>query len=162
MQKMQIRIIDSPVGKLRLVAEDGFLTELRFGGESAVFDGDGENNRLLDEVERQLGEYFRGERKRFDLPIRMKGTPFQLKDWDALKEIPYGETVTYGEIARRIGKPNASRAVGMANHNNPISIIVPCHRVIGKNGKLTGYGGGLSAKQLLLELEQKWKSHGEV
>lgn len=162
MPKMQIRIIDSPVGKLRLVAEDGFLTELRFGGEPAVFDGDVENSRLLDEVERQLGEYFCGARKSFDLPIRMKGTPFQMEDWEALKGIPYGETVTYGEIARRIGRPNASRAVGMANHNNPISIIVPCHRVIGKNGKLTGYGGGLNAKQLLLELEQKWKAHGEV
>lgn len=154
---MQIRIIDSPVGKLRLVAEDGFLTELRFGGEPAVVDGEVEDNRLLDEVERQLGEYFRGERKAFDLSLRMKGTPFQLKDWEALREIPYGETVSYGEIARRIGKPNASRAVGMANHNNPISIIVPCHRVIGKNGKLTGYGGGLNVKQQLLELEQKWK-----
>ena len=154
---MQIRIIDSPVGKLRLVAEDGFLTELRFGGEPAVVDGEVEDNRLLDEVERQLGEYFRGERKAFDLSLRMKGTPFQLEDWEALKGIPYGETVTYGEIARRIGRPKASRAVGMANHNNPISIIVPCHRVIGKNGKLTGYGGGLNVKQQLLELEQKWK-----
>ena len=159
---MQIRIIDSPVGKLRLVAEDGFLTELRFGGEPAVFDRDAENDRLLDEVERQLGEYFSGTRREFDLPLRMKGTSFQLKDWEALKEIPYGETVTYGEIARRIGSPKACRAVGMANHSNPISIIVPCHRVIGKSGKLTGYGGGLNVKQQLLDLEQKWKSHGEI
>ena len=159
---MQIRIIDSPVGKLRLVAEDGFLTELRFGGEPAVFMGDEENNDLLDEVERQLGEYFIGKRKRFEIPIQMKGTPFQLADWEALREIPYGETVSYGEIARRIGKPKASRAVGMANHNNPVSIIVPCHRVIGKNGKLTGYGGGLDVKRQLLELEQKWKENGEI
>ena len=162
MPRMQIRIIDSPVGKLRLVAEDGFLTELRFGGEPAVFDRDAENDRLLDEVERQLGEYFSGTRREFDLPLRMKGTPFQLKDWEALKEIPYGETVTYGEIARRIGSLKACRAVGMANHSNPISIIVPCHRVIGKSGKLTGYGGGLNVKQMLLDLEQKWKSHGEI
>ncbi len=162
MPRMQIRIIDSPVGKLRLVAEDGFLTELRFGGEPAVFDGDAENDRLLDEVERQLGEYFSGVRREFDLPLRMKGTPFQLKDWETLKQIPYGETVTYGEIARRIGSPKACRAVGMANHSNPISIIVPCHRVIGKSGKLTGYGGGLNVKQMLLDLEQKWKSHGEI
>jgi len=159
---MQIRIIDSPVGKLRLVAEDGFLTELRFGGEPAVIDGDIEENRLLDEAERQLGEYFCGARRQFDLPLRMKGTAFQLEDWEALREIPYGETVTYGEIARRIGRPKASRAVGIANHNNPISIIVPCHRVIGSNGKLTGYGGGLNVKQQLLELEQKWKEHVEV
>lgn len=154
---MQIRIIDSPVGKLRLVAEDGFLTELRFGGEPAVVEGDTENTLLLDETERQLNEYFSGERKAFDLKLKMKGTEFQLKDWEALKGIPYGETVTYGEIARRIGSPKASRAVGMANHNNPISIIVPCHRVIGKNGKLTGYGGGMDVKRQLLELERKWK-----
>ena len=162
MRKMQIRIIDSPVGKLRLVAEDGFLTELRFGGEPAVFNGDSENDSLLDETECQLKEYFRGERKCFDLPLRLKGTEFQRRDWAALQEIPYGETVSYGEIARRIGNPKASRAVGMANHNNPISIIVPCHRVVGKDGKLTGYGGGLDIKKQLLELEQKWKLHGEI
>ena len=157
MPKMQIRIIDSPVGKLRLAAEDGFLTELKFGGEPAVFDGDAQDSRLLDEAERQLNEYFRGERREFDLPLRMKGTDFQRMDWEALRGIPYGETVSYGEIARRIGRPKASRAVGMANHSNPISIIVPCHRVIGKDGKLTGYGGGLDIKRQLLELEQKWK-----
>ena len=162
MPRMQIRIIDSPVGKLRLVAEDGFLTELRFGGEPAVVEGDMEEDAVLDEAQRQLDEYFKGERKYFDLPLKMKGTPFQLADWEALKGIPYGETVTYGEIARRIGSPKAVRAVGMANHNNPVSIIVPCHRVIGKNGKLTGYGGGLDIKRQLLELEQKWKEHGEV
>lgn len=162
MPRMQIRIIDSPVGKLRLVAEDGFLTELRFGGEPAVVDGELQDNAVLDEVQRQLDEYFCGVRKRFDLPLKMKGTAFQMADWEALKEIPYGETVTYGEIARRIGRPKAGRAVGMANHNNPISIIVPCHRVIGQNGKLTGYGGGIEIKKQLLELEQKWKEHGEV
>lgn len=162
MPRMQIRIIDSPVGKLRLVAEDGFLTELRFGGEPAVVDGELQENAVLDEVQRQLDEYFCGTRKQFDLPLKMKGTAFQMADWEALKEIPYGETVTYGEIARRIGRPKAGRAVGMANHNNPISIIVPCHRVIGQNGKLTGYGGGIEIKKQLLELEQKWKEHGEV
>lgn len=150
------------MGKLRLVAEDGFLTELRFGGEPAVVDGELQDNAVLDEVQRQLDEYFCGARKRFDLPLKMKGTAFQMADWEALKEIPYGETVTYGEIARRIGRPKAGRAVGMANHNNPISIIVPCHRVIGQNGKLTGYGGGIEIKKQLLELEQKWKEHGEV
>jgi len=147
---------------LRLVAEDGFLTELRFGGEPAVFDGNAEDDRLLNEVQRQLSEYFCGERKCFDLPLRMKGTAFQQRVWAALSEIEYGETVSYGDIAGRIGNPAACRAVGMANHNNPISIIVPCHRVIGKNGKLTGYGGGMNVKQQLLELEQKWNTHGEV
>lgn len=162
MPRMQIRIIDSPVGKLRLVAEDGFLTELRFGGEPAVIEGTAQDHDVLDKTERQLGEYFRGERKRFDLPLRMKGTAFQRETWQTLKEIPYGETVAYGEIARRMGRPGASRAVGMANHANPIAIIVPCHRVIGRNGRLTGYGGGLDIKRQLLELEQKWKDNGEV
>ncbi len=158
---MQIRIIDSPVGKLRLAAEDGFLTELRFGGP-ADNPPDNTVEPVLDEAERQLAEYFRGERKAFDIPLKPKGTPFQLADWEALKEIPYGETATYGDIARRIGRPKAFRAVGSANHSNPISIIVPCHRVIGAGGKLTGYGGGLDVKQKLLELEQKWKENGEV
>lgn len=162
MPRMQIRIIDSPVGKLRLVAEDGFLTELRFGGEPAVIGEDVQENGVLDEAEQQLGEYFRGERKRFDLPIRMKGTPFQMETWKALKNIPYGATVAYGEIARQIGRPRACRAVGMANHANPIAIIVPCHRVIGQDGRLTGYGGGLDIKRRLLELEQKWKNNGKV
>ena len=158
---MQIRIIDSPVGELRLAAEDGFLTELRFG-DPADNPPDSTVEPVLDEAERQLAEYFRGERKAFDIPLKPKGTPFQLADWEALKEIPYGETVTYGDIARRIGRPKAFRAVGSVNHNNPISIIVPCHRVIGAGGKLTGYGGGLDVKQKLLELEQKWKDNGEV
>lgn len=162
MKRMQIRIIDSPVGKLRLVAEDGFLTELRFGGEPVAVPEACGDAEVLEDAERQLAEYFRGERRAFDLPLRLKGTPFQLKDWEALKGIPYGETATYGEIARRIGQPKACRAVGMANNKNPISIIVPCHRVIGSGGKLTGYGGGLEAKRMLLELERKWKENGEV
>ena len=162
MQRMQIRIIDSPVGKLRLAAEDGFLTELLFGEGEVSVESDGTNDAVLDEAQRQLEEYFAGKRFRFDLPLRPKGTPFQMADWQALCEIPYGETVTYGDIARRIGRPKACRAVGMANHRNPISIIVPCHRVIGGNGKLTGYGGGLEIKEFLLEHEQKWKSNVEV
>lgn len=147
------RIVDSPVGLLRLVAEDGALTGLYFGGEACANDED----EILDRAEAQLKEYFAGERRAFDLPLRPKGTPFQLADWKALEQIPYGETVSYGDIARAIGKPKACRAVGMANHSNPISIIVPCHRVIGKSGRLTGYGGGLEAKKWLLEHEQKWK-----
>lgn len=151
----RIRIIDSPVGKIRLEAEDGALTGLYFGG--AVPEGVSGEDAILDRTEAQLREYFAGVRKAFDLPLRPEGTLFQLEDWMALRQIPYGETVSYGDIARVIGRPKAYRAVGMANHNNPISIIVPCHRVIGSNGKLTGYGGGLEVKRWLLEHEQKWK-----
>ena len=96
-----------------------------------------------------------GERKSFDLPLSIKGTAFQMEDWRALQTIPYGETCSYEDIARKINRPKACRAVGMANHANPVSIIIPCHRVVGKNGSLTGYGGGLSIKEFLLELERK-------
>jgi len=108
---------------------------------------------LLQEAARQLTEYFAGTRKEFALPLSIQGTEFQLADWKALQTIPYGETRSYGQIATQIGNPKASRAVGMANHKNPISIIIPCHRVIGHNGKLVGYGGGLDKKEKLLRLE---------
>lgn len=159
---MQTRAIDTPLCRVWLEAEDGFLTGLRFSGseECAL---DGAPSAVLEEAQRQLGEYFCGERQRFDLPIRLKGTAFQQSVWRALLEIPYGETTTYGEIARRIGREKACRAVGMANHRNPISIIVPCHRVIGADGSLTGYGGGLTIKEGLLALERTEKEkHGEV
>lgn len=103
----------------------------------------------------QLGEYFRGQRKNFDLPIALNGTQFQNAVWSELRKIPYGTTATYAEIARGIGRPKACRAVGRANHVNPIAIIVPCHRVIGADGSLTGYGGGLEKKQYLLSLEKR-------
>jgi methylated-DNA-[protein]-cysteine S-methyltransferase len=103
----------------------------------------------------QLEEYFKGERTRFDLELNLQGTVFQKKVWQELVKIPYGETISYGQLANRIGNPKASRAVGMANGKNPIAIIVPCHRVIGKNGSLTGFGGGLEVKKTLLELEQQ-------
>ena len=106
---------------------------------------------------RQLDEYFAGNRKIFDIPLYLQGSPFQLKVWEALQAIPYGEVVTYKDIADSIGNPKAVRAVGMANHNNPIAIIVPCHRVIGVGGKLVGYAGGLDIKQYLLDLESKNK-----
>jgi methylated-DNA-[protein]-cysteine S-methyltransferase len=105
------------------------------------------------DVRRQLSEYFDGERDEFDVPLAMTGTPFQRRVWQALQRIPYGETTTYGELARRLGRPSASRAVGLANGRNPIAVIVPCHRVIGSDGSLTGYGGGVERKRLLLELE---------
>jgi len=105
------------------------------------------------EAKAQLAAYFEGRLTQFDLPLAMEGTEFQRLVWDALREIPYGATTTYGELARRVGNPNGSRAVGLANGHNPISIIVPCHRVIGTNGKLTGYGGGLPRKAALLDFE---------
>ena len=113
------------------------------------------NTELLQEVKRQLEEYFSGRLQDFDLPLKPKGTDFQKQVWKALLTIPYGETKSYGDIAKQIGKEKAVRAVGGANHVNPISIVIPCHRVIGKNGNLTGYGGGLEVKEKLLELERK-------
>jgi methylated-DNA-[protein]-cysteine S-methyltransferase len=109
----------------------------------------------LKEPVRQLRAYFAGELKDFDLPLAPKGTEFQQNVWAELCKIPYGETISYGELARRIGNPNASRAVGLANGSNPIPVVIPCHRVIGANGKLTGYGGGLPIKERLLALEKK-------
>ena len=146
----------SPVGPLTLVEENEALTGLHFG---ALPPAGAETNPypLLREAVRQLEEYFAGKRREFDIPLSMRGTSFQKKVWEQLLTIPYGETVTYGEIAARIGNPRAGRAVGMANHHNPIAIIVPCHRVIGADGRLTGYGGGLPIKQSLLELEKKYR-----
>lgn len=107
------------------------------------------------DIARQLEEYFAGERREFDVPLDLHGTPFQMKVWRELCRIPHGTTLSYGQLAQRIGQPKASRAVGLANGRNPVSIIVPCHRVIGANGTLTGYGGGLQNKQALLDLERK-------
>jgi methylated-DNA-[protein]-cysteine S-methyltransferase len=109
---------------------------------------------LIKKAAEQIEEYLNGKRKKFSLPLAMHGTPFQMDVWQALQTIPYGETRSYKEIAELVHRPKAVRAVGMANHRNPISIIVPCHRVIGHNGSLTGYGGGLPLKKYLLELEQ--------
>lgn len=111
---------------------------------------------LNSDIQKQLTEYEKGSRKVFDLPLHLKGTEFQLKVWNALLEIPYGETRSYQQIAQRIGQPKALRAVGGACNRNPIGIIVPCHRVIGKNGKLTGYAGGLFYKELLINHEKRW------
>lgn len=136
-----------------MTEEEGALTGLYFGRLSRP--GEAGPTALLEEAVRQLREYFAGQRREFDLPLRLRGTAFQMQVWQALQAIPYGEVRTYGEIARAIGKPKACRAVGMANHNNPISIIVPCHRVVGAGGSLTGYGGGLENKRFLLELEKR-------
>lgn len=143
----------SPVGTLTLTEEEDALTGLYFGRLSRQ--GQEVLSPVLEETARQLSEYFSGKRREFSLPLSPKGTEFQLRVWRALETIPYGETRSYGDIARLIGSPKACRAVGMANHRNPISIIVPCHRVVGANGSLTGYGGGLDAKRFLLDLEQQ-------
>ncbi|HET8537508.1 MAG TPA: methylated-DNA--[protein]-cysteine S-methyltransferase [Solirubrobacteraceae bacterium] len=142
-------IIDSPVGPLTLVERDGALARLSFG---ALGDGSAPSP-LLDRAVSQLHEYFAGERRAFDLPLAPSGTEFQLACWRALAEIPYGETRSYGEQARRIGRPDRARAVGAANGANPIAIILPCHRVIGADGSLVGFGGGLETKRQLLDLE---------
>ena len=144
-------IYHSPLGDIQLDFEDGAVTALK--NASSVIKSD-PPNELTKQVFRQLDEYFAGTRKEFDFPYRIHGTPFQEKVWEALREIPYGETRSYKEIAEAIGHPKAFRAVGMANHVNPIFIAIPCHRVIGANGNLVGYGGGLEMKKALLELEQ--------
>lgn len=145
----------SPVADLYLVEEQGQLVEIAFHHLKKKEEMEEKNTELLQEVKRQLEEYFSGRLQNFDLPLKPKGTDFQKQVWKALLTIPYGETKSYEDIAKQIGKEKAVRAVGGANHVNPISIVIPCHRVIGKNGNLTGYGGGLEVKEKLLELERK-------
>jgi O-6-methylguanine DNA methyltransferase len=176
MQTLYYSTWQSPVGPLTLVASERGLVALEFGnnlerlarvsdpgthrvprpspvlaraGVSAVY-----SDEKLAPYRRQLEQYFAGERREFTIPLDLRGTDFQLACWRELLKIPYGETRSYAEIARAVGQPKAFRAVGTANHDNPVAIIVPCHRVIGSNGKLTGYGGGLELKQRLLDLER--------
>jgi methylated-DNA-[protein]-cysteine S-methyltransferase len=151
--------IESPVGPLLLAADDTGLRSIEFvnGRRNPAHPDPGwreDPERLQDPI-RQLNAYFAGDLEAFDLPLAPAGTAFQLAVWRSLREIPYGETISYGELARRLGNPNASRAVGLANGSNPIPIVIPCHRVIGSNGKLTGYGGGLPIKEKLLALERR-------
>ena len=154
---MQYRTIESPVGSLLLAADDAGLRFLLFSrGRAAAKPEPGwETDRgLLKEPVKQLNAYFAGKLRAFDLPLAPQGTPFQTGVWHALCDIPYGETTSYGQLAKRIGNPKAVRAVGLANGSNPIAIIIPCHRVIGSNGSLVGYGGGFPVKQALLALER--------
>lgn len=150
-------VVDSPVGPLFLAATDAGLTHLLFATgvdrKPAAVAGSGEAARIVRETERQLSDYFAGRRREFDVPLAPAGTEFQLATWRELQNVSFGETISYGELARRLGRPRAVRAVGTANGANPISIIVPCHRVIGADGTLTGYGGGLDKKRRLLSLE---------
>jgi methylated-DNA-[protein]-cysteine S-methyltransferase len=143
---------DTPVGPLQLAAEDGALTQLRFGAGPVSGSRD-DTDPVLRAAAAELAEYFAGARRDFTVPLAPRGTDFQRAVWEQLRLIPYGTTVTYGEIARRLGAPAASRAVGLANGRNPIAIVVPCHRVIGADGSLTGFGGGMDAKRTLLDLE---------
>jgi methylated-DNA-[protein]-cysteine S-methyltransferase len=148
--------VDSPIGILTLTAEDGSLTGVSMSGqkhERPVPADSLRDDAWFHEVRQQLDSYFGGELIDFDLPMQLSGTDFQRRVWACLREIPYGETISYGELARRVGNPNASRAVGLANGRNPIAVIVPCHRVIAANGQLGGYGGGLDRKTWLLEHE---------
>lgn len=169
-----IRIFDtyfSPVGPLSIVACRGAIEEIALAAKQPGTAGvlapppgalplagcsspPAQEAQLLQEAKRQLGEYFAGKRRAFSLPLRLEGTAFEQAVWQALCQVPYGQVCTYGELARAIGRPRASRAVGMANHRNPISIVVPCHRVVGAGGRLTGYGGGLPVKAFLLQLER--------
>lgn len=161
---MRYRQIESPVGPLLLAGDARGLRVLSFmragphgsrrRAPRPIPDEWEPDDGGLDEAVRQLDAYFQGTLRTFDLPLAPQGTPFQQTVWEALRRIPYGQTVSYGELARRIGRPAAVRAVGLANGSNPIAIVIPCHRVIGANGTLTGYGGGLPTKQALLALER--------
>jgi len=155
-------VIDSPIGPLTLIAQDSSLAGVFM--QTARYEPDADTlgtavpadaEPVLAEAAGQLDAYFDGELTAFDLPLRLAGSRFQRSVWAALQDIPYGETISYGELARRIGQPSASRAVGLANGKNPVSIVVPCHRVIGADGSLTGYGGGMDRKRFLLALEQR-------
>jgi methylated-DNA-[protein]-cysteine S-methyltransferase len=152
----QYRIIDSPIGPLTLAGTGPVLTNLRMVDQTYEPDrADWQlNDRAFPDAVEQLGAYFAGELKEFDLRLELAGTDFQRRVWEALRTIPYGDTRSYGEIARQIGAPTAFRAVGLANGRNPIAVIVPCHRVIGANGSLTGFGGGMARKSTLLDLER--------
>jgi len=150
--------VDSPIGPLTLVATDGVLagTYLENQRHLPAFSTFGAPDAAgFDDVIAQLSAYFAGGLTEFELPLAFAGTPFQRTVWTALCDIPYGETITYGELARRIGRPTSARAVGLANGKNPVSVIVPCHRVVGSTGDLTGYGGGVERKRFLLDLERR-------
>jgi len=156
---MYYKRIQTPLGSIRIEADNKGICNISFCQEEEKEpqkDWEDKDCQILLQAEKQLIEYMQGRRKKFELPLSVQGTEFQRKVWRELCNIPYGETRTYGQIAALIGNPKASRAVGMANHNNSISIVVPCHRVIGANKKLVGYAGGLDKKKALLELEARY------
>ena len=146
--------VKTKIGQIGIAEEDHFLTHLFFRQEKTPDGAVKKWTPFLREVAKEIKEYLTGKRKNFDIPLKLYGTDFQLSVWNALLTIPYGETRSYRDIAEQIGNGKACRAVGMANHRNPIAIIIPCHRVIGADGSLTGFGGGVELKQRLLELER--------
>lgn len=150
-------VTESPLGPLTLVAQDGLLAGVYMERQRHLPDPGTfgtPDPAAFGAATEQLGAYFTGELTEFDLAVAPRGTPFQLRVWAALREIPYGATLTYGQLARHIGQPTASRAVGLANGRNPLSVVIPCHRVVGSDGGMTGYGGGVERKRYLLALEQ--------
>lgn len=149
---MNIGYFDSMIGRIVVEDDNDFVIKVYIDND---FDRVGSNSKLFDIVKNQLEEYFCGKRKEFDIPLKLRGTKFQKNVWNALQAVPYGKTVSYKDIAVMIGKPNAARAVGGANHKNPVMIIVPCHRVVGISGSLTGYAYGTDIKQKLLDIEAK-------
>ena len=152
---MYFKIYDTVIGKIIIEESEEKISRIEIVNGTEKFEGKEENEtELINKTYKELDEYFNSKRKKFDIPLKIEGTEFQKKVWNALLEIPYGETRSYLDIAKRVGNPKASRAVGMANHNNKIIIIIPCHRVIGSNKKLVGYAGGLDVKEKLLKLEQ--------
>lgn len=151
--------LKTEIGPIHIAEENGKIVACGFCqtvGEKQ------ESSPILEEAKKQMQEYFAGKREQFSLPLQTKGTAFQESVWQELQKIPYGTSISYCELAQRIGNPKAARAVGMANHHNPIGIIIPCHRVIGKNGKLIGYAGGMDKKEYLLEFEKRVEKKKKV
>ena len=157
-----VRYMDSPIGKIGIADDGSGISDLFFCVRDKRPDAIERSTALLKKAAAQMDEYFAGKRRTFDLPLSLSGTAFQLAVWNALLTIPYGETRSYKDIAERIGNPKAVRAVGMANNRNPVSIIVPCHRVIGSDGSLVGYGGGVQMKDFLLRLERRYTLYKEM
>ncbi len=155
-------VVQSPIGPLAVSSRNGCIASIRFDADESAATPGADMCAVLRAAREQLEQYFRGDRREIDLPLDLRGTPFQLGVWGALRAVPYGRTASYGDIARRIGNPAAVRAVGLANGRNPIPIIVPCHRIIGSDGSLTGFGGGLDRKRWLLELEGVLAAEGSI
>lgn len=153
---MHYAVMDSPMGPLTVASTERGIASIHFGG--SLPDGAVSDPAANHETVEQLTQYFQGRRTRFELPLDVEGTPFQKAVWNELLRIPYGETRSYGEIAKAVGRPGAARAVGMANHDNPIAVVIPCHRVVGRDGSLTGYAGGLHLKAQLLSIESQHRT----
>lgn len=161
---ISLNVLSTPIGPLQLITDDHTLLKIRFpdskDGQSSALHPAPDDHPFLVQVKKQLSEYFQGRRQRFDLSLCPMGTTFQEEVWACMQEIPYGETRTYSEIATALGNMNKARAVGGAANKNPLPIVIPCHRVIGSSGRLTGFAGGVEVKKYLLELEQKEQKKG--